>query len=145
MFLDPQQLSSDVHNKSIKCHSRLGFYFLCSDNACVTLIWPSWSTGCKEPIIYLSWHTSVASLWFCLGQPVYMHQMCRVILRKKSFWNVYAKWDNNCHFYSSVVHLELSALSSFFTGNSAIESYSLLLLLLLLLFCALRRGKKLAS
>ena len=47
---------------------------------------------------------------------------------------MYAKWGNNCHCYSSVVHLEFSALSSFFsTGSSAIEKLFIIIIIILLL------------
>ena len=41
-----------------------------------------------------------------------------------------AKWGNNCHFYSFVVHLELSALSSFVTGNSAIQKLFIIIIIM---------------
>ena len=46
--------------------------------------------------------------------------------------NVYAKWGNNCHCYSSVVHLELSALSSFITGNCAIEKLFIIIIIIII-------------
>ena len=59
--------------------------------------------------------------------PRHTHNNKYSIGRKKSFWNLYAKVFEMCvlsgaicsHFYSSVVHLELSALSSwlFFYGE----------------------------
>ena len=75
--------------------------------------------------LVLAWN----QIWICLPFVI-------SIGRKKSFWNVYAKWGNNCHFYSSVVYLEFKRVELgffFFTGNSAMEKWFIFIIIIIIM------------
>ena len=75
--------------------SELDFYFLSFDSVCVDLMWPSWLTGCKEPVISLPiWLPLIKQLHYdgewnqdsILPNPSLMHAVIDQVYVQLSVW-----------------------------------------------------------